>query len=261
MKHLLRQLKKLTGELRGEKIYLFLDYDGTIVPLAATPQKAVLTGKMAGRLRRIVKNPAIIPVIVSGRALKDIKSMVKLPGIIYAGNHGLEIDYYGRYLSIVADKGFEKRIQQLKNILNRELKGIRGVILENKGVSLGAHYRLVAGKEVSLVKKIFYKITKSFIKNKQLKIKPGKKVLEIVPALNWDKGKFVKWLLDTEAEDKNKITVFYLGDDKTDEDAFKVLGKNGYTVFVGTPGHSAARYFLRSTEEVGLFLDKLTNII
>jgi trehalose-phosphatase len=95
----------------------------------------------------------------------------------------------------------------------------------------------------------------------EILVRPGKEVFEIRPSVEWDKGKTVLWLLE-------KCTVaggeppwpLYVGDDRTDEDAFRAIRVRGVTVYVGAPGKTDAQYYLRNIGEVGAFLGRLARI-
>src|SRR3990167_7536298 len=112
------------------------------------------------------------------------------------------------------------------------------------------------------VTRTFHKVCRPYLKKKQIKIDSGKKVLEIKPSIEWDKGKAVLWLLaqQTRANGKNRVFPIYIGDDRTDEDVFLTLRKNGITVFVGQDRRSAARYYVKDTGEVLQFLHLIRDL-
>jgi len=262
MNHLFFQLNKLKDSLKDKLIFLFLDYDGTLTPIVQSPDKAIISKKTMEILRRLLKNPHCRVAIISGRALKDIKNKIGLEGIIYAGNHGLEIDGPKIKFKAPVPSGYMAILKKIKAILKKKLSKIRGVIIEDKGLTLSVHYRLVDIKDAGLVKTIFHETLAHYIVNNKIKIKPGKKVLEIRPPLEWDKGKIVLWLLARLKFDlgKEPYIPIYIGDDITDEDAFKALKNAGLTVFVGDPGSSRAKYYLKNTQEVTEFLEQILKI-
>jgi trehalose 6-phosphate phosphatase len=141
--------------------------------------------------------------------------------------------------------------------LRSELDNIDGVIIEDKGLTASVHYRIVAPEKLGELKRIFTEITKPYVMAGQIKIGRGKKVLEIRPNIDWDKGKAVLWIIDA-LNPGGEVLPIYIGDDKTDEDAFRALGGKGITILVSnTPRKSNAEYFLRDVNEVKLFLEKL----
>jgi len=118
-------------------------------------------------------------------------------------------------------------------------------------------------KEAWLVKDVFYKIANPYLKKNDIKIRKGKKLLEIRPIADWDKGKAVLRLLSKQKSvcKNDKILPVYIGDDLTDEDAFQVLKSKGITVFVGKPKKSYADFYLQDTEEVKKFLMKILALL
>jgi trehalose-phosphatase len=144
-------------------------------------------------------------------------------------------------------------------VLSRTVGRTRGVIVEDKGLSLSVHYRLVEEDKTEEVKNTFQRIAGGAEVLGKVKITSGKKVYEVRPAVAWDKGKAVKLLMKRYGKGgrKSGLLPIYLGDDLTDEDGFKVIENygNGLSVLVGEQNqHSAARYFLKSPAEVATFL-------
>lgn len=262
MKHLFFQLNKLKDSLKNKFIFLFLDYDGTLTPIVESPDKAVISRKTLETLKELSRNPYCRIAIISGRALKDIKKKIGLKSIIYAGNHGLEIN--GPKIKFKAPLSLRYKIllKKIKIDLRKKLSRIKGAFIEDKGSSLSVHYRLVDSKDKGLVKTIFHETLISYIVSNKIKIKSGKMALEVRPPLEWDKGKVVLWLL-ARWKFILKSAPFipiYIGDDVTDEDAFKALRDKGLTVFVGEPEHSFAKYYLKNVSEVIEFLGYILKI-
>jgi trehalose-phosphatase len=95
----------------------------------------------------------------------------------------------------------------------------------------------------------------------EIVVRPGKEAFEIRPSVEWDKGKTVLWLLEkVEGAVGEAPWPICLGDDRTDEDAFRAIRDRGVTVFVGAPRQTEARYYLRNVEEVAEFFGRLTRI-
>jgi len=262
MEHLFFQLNKLKASLKDKFIFLFLDYDGTLTPIVQSPDKAIIPRKTMEILRGLSKIPHCKVAVISGRALKDIKNKIGLEGIIYAGNHGLEIDGPKIKFKTPVSPGYMAILKKIKAVLKKKLSKIKGVIVEDKGLTLSVHYRLVDTKDAGLVKTIFHEALTHYIVSNKIKIRYGKKVLEIRPSLEWDKGKIVLWLLARLkfSLGKEPCVPIYIGDDITDEDAFRALKNTGLTVFVGNPGSSHAKYYLKNTQEVAEFLEQILKI-
>ena len=252
MEYLFYNRDKLKDRLRDKIILLFLDYDGTLTPIVSTPQKAFIPQKVKKLLNELSKIPTCKLAIISGRALSDIRAIVGIKDIIYAGNHGLEIEGP----KIKFESQFSPRLKSIIRHIYEEvvskLSKIKGVLIEDKGLTISVHYRLVDKKDIQGFLSIFNEITDPYVARGKIKINPGKKVYEIKPPVMWDKGKVVLWLLVRQQFllGEDKILPVYIGDDTTDEDAFKVLKNKGLTIFVGEPASSEARYYLKTTEEV-----------
>lgn len=134
---------------------------------------------------------------------------------------------------------------------------IKGVLLEDKGLTLSVHYRDVMGifsEELeAVVKSIVNHCKEKFI------MTCGKKVYDIRPNINWDKGRGLLKL--TQLLDKKGTFKIYIGDDRTDEDAFRVMGKRDISIRVGYKRSSLASYYLKDPKEVVSFLQHLTTIL
>lgn len=260
MRHLFTSWNTVRKKLESRRhILLAFDYDGTLTPIVKRPELARLSHTMKGLLNTLSENPFFNLVIISGRSLNEIKKLVGIKKIIYAGNHGLELKGpYFRYLNPRAKKS-QPDILKIYKLLSKELAHLKGVLVENKGLSLSVHYRLVRGKNnLAELNKIFYQVIKPFQAKKKIRLTFGKKVNEIRPPVKWDKGKCLKYLLRKTPQFRFKLLPVVLGDDRTDEDMFKAVKDKGISVFVGRPGISSfARYYLRNVAEVKKFLEKL----
>lgn len=262
MKNLLESWDKIAQAWGHKKVILFLDYDGTLAPIAQNPSQAVLSQENKELVEHLVKIPAFQVVIISGRALVDVKQMVGVKGIIYIGNHGWEIEGSSMHFESLIPVQVSSIMEKIKYELITRLSDIQGAFVEDKGVTLSVHYRLVAQDKEFLVRRIFDHICVPYRRQNEIKINKGKKVLEIRPPVEWDKGKAALWLL-RKGEilyGKGNILPVYIGDDSTDEDAFTALKNKGITVFVGTPSFSAAQYCLAGPQEVTELLKHMTLI-
>jgi trehalose-phosphatase len=139
---------------------------------------------------------------------------------------------------------------------DKALKTIQGVHIENKNVTLSVHYRLLSGTPVSTLKKILKRKMQMY--SQFLKISSGKKVFEIKPKINWNKGKAIIKVMDLFNVNTRPL-IIYIGDDRTDEDAFRLLPKEAFTIHVGSNFSSKAKYLLNHPNEVILFLKKLNH--
>lgn len=263
MEHLLSVWPKVVKQLRDARRILFLtDYDGTLTPIVARPELANLPESTRLMLETLAQRYNFTVGVISGRALADLKDKVGIPGIIYAGNHGLEIEGPGiSFMNPVAEE-LKPVLRIMHYVLSRVLGTIKGVFVENKGLSLSVHYRLAGEHKADEVEGIVKKVVGGAEAAGRTKITPGKKVYEVRPAVTWDKGKAVKLLMKRYGKGgrRSGLLPIYLGDDLTDEDGFRVIQcyGSGLSVFVGEEGESSnAQYFLKSPAEVAVFLDML----
>ena len=262
MEYLFGQWGQVKRKLSNKHLLLLFDYDGTLTPIAQTPQQAVISKKAKEFLKKLSRKPNSTLAIISGRALKDIKHIVGLEDIIYAGNHGLEIEGPKIKFESQVSPRLKLVIRNIAEELSKRLSGIKGVLIEDKGLTLSIHYRLVSKGDIPMFEKIISEVTNSPAVRGKVKVNSGKKVYEIKPPVKWDKGKVALWLLARQqflSGEKNVLPV-YIGDDITDEDAFRALERKGLTVFAGEPGDSKADYYLKNTEEVTKFLRLITDL-
>ncbi len=231
----------------GDKpVILFLDYDGTLTPIVSRPELAVMSEDMRDLLRQLSKKVTVS--VVSGRLRSDVESLVGIKGIFYAGSHGFDIS--GPDVSMVyppAEKTIPL-IDEITQILKKELGSIEGVIVEEKRFSVAVHYRLVDEKDLPRIKEVVDRVMDG---RGNLRLMMGKKVYEILPDINWDKGKAIRWIMEALGFEWDKVSVVYIGDDVTDEDAFRAVRTRGSGVLVAQQRRaSAADFYVCSPEEV-----------
>lgn len=259
MEYLFDSWDQLRERLKQAYLMLFLDYDGTLAPVIDNPNEALLSPEVKCDLKKLADTGRCGLAIISGRSLGDIKKRAGIEGAIYVGNHGLEIE--GPRISFrnsLAERT-KMAFREIKNAIERRFDAIKGVFVEDKEYSMSVHYRLAAQKDIPSLKKDLDDILKIFAVKEGVKVKHGKKVVEIRPPVDWDKGKAALWLLARQrfASKDEEITTVYIGDDATDEDAFKALKDMGITIFVGEPQGLSAKYYVRDTGEVARFLKGL----
>lgn len=258
MKHLIEHWEEVK-KILTTSLFVMADYDGTLTPIVDRPEEAILSEEMKEILSCLAEN---CPVgIISGRPLEEIKKKIGIQGIHYAGNHGLEIS--GPSTEYIPKEARSTRpvITDLCSVLEEKLKSIDGVLVEDKGLTASVHYRLVKDPDVSLVKEIFDEVTRTSRKEGLIKVTNGKKVLEIRPNLEWNKESAVRMLLEVNGQ--GEILPIYLGDDLTDEPAFRVSKEEGgFGVLVSDQEkNSEADYRLEDVHEVKIFLLRLIDFI
>jgi len=265
MQHLLKAWQALSANIRAAPHLLLLsDYDGTLTPIVGRPQDAVLSAGVRDKLSALARKPDFSVGIISGRSMGEIKSMTAIEGIYFAGNHGLEIEGPGlKYVSPQAELT-RATIKDLAGQLAAALENIAGVIIEDKGLSLSVHYRMVREGEEGRVTEVFHEITGPPVREGKIRTSSGKKVLEVRPPIDWHKGKAVEAIREQirQVLGGEEGLVIYLGDDTTDEDVFRMLHRpEGWGIYIGRENsESKAGYYLSSTEEVGTFLTRLLEL-
>jgi len=242
MHHLFDHLSEVEEKIRKSNLALFLDYDGTLVPFKDNPEDAVPTDALIKTLRELSKR--FFVSIVSGRMLKDLKSMLNIGGLSFVGLHGMEIEDNGEYFIWEGAKNVKPILNMVKDEIFSNFNK-DGIYIEDKGFTLALHYRSFKG-DTGVIKDKFDEILRE---HKELEVVQGSKVLEVRPK-GWNKGKAVKMLL------KDKMFPIYIGDDTTDEDAFIYLKDTGITVLVSDKERDTnAKFYLRNQNEVILFLN------
>jgi trehalose-phosphatase len=199
------------------------------------------------QLQSLVNTDRCSVAVLSGRSLQDIKAKVGIGSICYGGNHGLEISgselFYIHPGALLA----KAEIDMAGRRLNNEIARIKGAWVERKQFSVSLHYRSVDKKDIQLVKSVFYRVKAELPETDSLCVMKGKKVLELLPDIMWDKGSAVHWIL---RRLEGAHLPIYVGDDVTDEYAFRALGKKGITIKVGTSKKTSAQYYLKTSREV-----------
>jgi len=241
------ELEKIQQRIKGKRVLLFLDYDGTLTPIVKTPDLAVISSEMRELVRQASQVTTVS--IVSGRATDDVREKVGIKGIFYAGSHGFEIvDPHGRVTINEEAKKVKSVIAEVHTKLSKKLEEVRGALVENVKYTISCHYRLVSDKDVHLVEFAVNKVLQDY---PSLRKTDGKKVFEIRPRIDWDKGKAVEWIMDYLGYDRKKDLPVYVGDDTTDEDAFRVLKGRGIGIFVSNDIRpSEAEYIVNDTSDV-----------
>jgi trehalose-phosphatase len=237
----------------GDRLAVFLDYDGTLTPIVSQPEEAWLSDSMRQTLRSLT---ARVPVaILSGRDLDDVRGRVHVDGIVYAGSHGFDIAGAGG-LRRELGAAYLPVLDTAETELREALDEIPGSQLERKHFSVAAHYRNVNENDAL---RVALAVDTVAAKHRELRRIDEKKVYELLPDIDWNKGKAVLWLLETLGLEGRNTLPIYIGDDRTDEDAFRALEKRGVAILVSEqPQATAARYSLKNSDEVECFLRALT---
>lgn len=244
-------------QLIGAEPVVFLDYDGVLTPIVSHPDLAVLSDRTRAVLTELAG--VVTVAVVSGRDVTDVRSKVDVAGIYYAGSHGFDIIApSGEPVVDERLERFQSYLEPLEAVtaqLEEQLRDVPGVQVERKRFATAVHYRRVADADYA---KVEAAIAATAPEVPSLRVASGKKIFELRPDFDWDKGRALNWLLDELDLDRYAVTPIYLGDDTTDEDAFRVVRKRGIGIVVGRDGEpSHARYLLGDTDQVATFLADL----
>lgn len=236
----------------GDRLAVFLDYDGTLTPIVSHPEDAWLSDSMRQTLRLLA---ARVPVaILSGRDLDDVRGRVLVDGIVYAGSHGFDIAGAGG-LRRELGAAYLPALDAAESELREALDEIPGAQLERKHFSVAAHYRNVNEDDTC---RVALAVDAVAARHRELRRIDEKKVYELLPDIDWNKGRAVLWLLEALGLERGEALPIFIGDDRTDEDAFRVLEKHGVAILVSEqPQVTAASYCLNNPEEVERFLREL----
>ncbi len=255
---LFEQMDHFKSLLSNKKPVFFLDYDGTLSKIVDNPKKAILNDNTRRLLHELANIYTV--AVVSGRDKSDIQSFIELDNIIYAGSHGFRITGPGgMHMEMESARELLPRLDQMEEELTRSLeKEIPGVLIEKKYFAIAIHYRNAPRGSYS---RIIEQVKTTIGADKDFKIGRGKKLLEIKPSLNWHKGKALEWIMEQlNFSWPEEYLPLYVGDDVTDEDAFRTLSDNGIGIIVGQHSLlSAANYRLENVDEVDAFIKYIVN--
>ncbi len=250
-------LDAFASRIRGRQVAVFLDYDGTLSPIVADPAAAVLPQRARAALRALARRCPV--AVVSGRDLDDVAERVDVDGVAYAGSHGLDIDGPAGRQSYGEEHLGD--LDAAEGALAQALEGIPGAGIERKRFTVAVHYRQVASERERDVAEVVDRVARAY---PQLRVAGGKRVYELRPAVDWDKGRAVLWLLEALELDRDDVVPIYVGDDLTDEDAFAALAERGYGVVVRGEEDAratAASASLADTDAVIEWLERLDELI
>lgn len=259
IQHLFQNLKYLEEFKSNQDTAVITDIDGTISNIAPTPGEARVTPSMRSDLIKLKKKFRLV-AFISGRSALNAYDMVKVEGMLYVGSHGLEYLKNGERHIEIQVKDYLPLIDKLKNeIAGCEISQLPGFICEDKELCLSLHYRQCENPEQ--VREKIMEVLGTFPESKSLKIRGGRKVIDIRPPVGYDKGLIIEKIV----EQYQLTRVIYLGDDVTDADAFNKLKElekrkiiKGVSILVCSmeiPDYvkKSASFYLENVDEVQKF--------
>jgi len=224
---------------RADGLLFLSDFDGTLAPIVEDPAAAAPLDGVPGSLRELRDADRVAVGLVSGRALADLRERAGVSGVHFAGNHGLELqepsgDGKGDQDADIevhpAAESAADAIGAVADDVTARLENIGGARVEDKRVTATVHYRGVDADAVPAVERAVREAVDDA--DAELRITSGKKIFEIRPDVDWDKGAAVEWLRDRLVPEGEDWLAVYVGDDVTDEDAFRELD-DGVGISVG----------------------------
>ncbi|ABD69879.1 HAD-superfamily hydrolase subfamily IIB [Rhodoferax ferrireducens T118] len=255
----LAALADIKARMKGRSPAVFLDYDGTLTPIVQSPELALLSDDMRDAVRTLARRCTV--VVMSGRDLPDVQARVGLKDIVYGGSHGFEIfGPQGMHFEQEQGGEFLPQLDRAELALRERLGHVPGLLVERKKYAIAVHFRLVGESDLEAVEPAVNAVLAAHPK---LRKTHGKMIFEVQPDIDWDKGRAMIWLLGKLGLAQSDVFVLYLGDDITDEDAFRSLNAqgNGIGILVrDEPRDTAAQYALGSIEEVRRFLTELATL-
>ncbi len=245
-------LNKLKSSYKKSRKRLFLiDYDGTLTPISKSPEMAILNKSTKKILVALASDSRNKIVIVSGRDKDFIDAQFKNMNVTMIAEHGYFVKYpEGEWESqFDTDFSWKKKIEPL---LEDYVDRCNGSMIEEKQCSLVWHYRNADEDMATLrINELRDDLSEILRNETRLHILEGDKVLEIKSVM-YDKGMAASEILKKEDFD----FILALGDDHTDEDLFKVIPENGFTVKVGSK-LTNAKFNVKNQQEVVSLLKSL----
>jgi trehalose 6-phosphate phosphatase len=230
-----------------DEIALFLDFDGTLVELAETPDSIRVSPQLSPLLSRLAERLRGRLAIVSGRAIGDLERYLPCNGLAVSGSHGLELRLRdGSFVPLAVPRGLDHARERSVRFAG----AIPGLLVEEKPFSIAIHYRKVPEREAEV-----HEFMSRLAAGSGLIVQHGKMVVELRPP-GADKGDALRALM-TEPEFAGARPMF-VGDDQTDEDAFRAAAElGGGGVLVGPPRETAAKWRLEGVSDVAAWLQRL----
>jgi trehalose-phosphatase len=247
----LNSWREISGRVRAAKnIALFLDFDGTLVDFCSRPEQVKLSARTEAALRKLASHGSVRVTIVSGRRHASLLQFIKTPRISLHGLYGWENEK-GVRLSVKS----AGKISKARSILAGLPDRAPGIFIEEKGASLAVHFRDASAQAERLACAELRKLIARM--RPHLRIIRAGNVWEVAPGHVQGKGPAVRNML---RELGTTFLPIYVGDDLTDEPAFKVLRK-GITVLVGPRRPTSAHFWLRNPAQVSVFLERLERLL
>lgn len=248
------RLESIVRAARGRQVTFFLDFDGTLSPIVERPEDARLPAATRRLLAEMATRRTV--AVVSGRDLDDVRSRVGLDALYYAGSHGLHLAGPGGLREAQpAAAASLPALERAGQRLDGALGDVPGVQVERKRFGVAVHFRR-AGRDAD--ERVRHEVEAVIADESGLRLIAGRKVRELRPDIDWDKGRAIGWIEEILGLDAADTLPVVIGDDVTDEDAFRAVAGRGVAIVVlGREGESGASCALDDPDAVRRFLEAL----
>jgi alpha,alpha-trehalase len=250
--------QEIRERLAQKTLVVFLDYDGTLTPIVEDYNEATLSDDMRVTVAELARHYTV--GIISGRDRKNLRNLVRLNSVFCAGSHGFDIaGPEGWRETLQQGTEFLPELDRAESELRKRLAAIEGHSVERKRFAIAIHYRRAQAEDVQRIEEV---VDQVLADHPRLRKGHGKKVFQVQPRIDWDKGHAVLWLLERLGFDPPEFLPLYIGDDVTDEDAFRALHDRGLGIVVrdSETRSTAAHYALEGPEDVQRFLGWLIDL-
>lgn len=252
---------QLAAQLRGRALALLFDFDGTLTPIMGDPAEVTLPPDARQVLQELTRFCAV--AVISGRDLHDVRQRVGVSGLWYAGSHGFELATPQD--EIVAHEGGKAAVPDLdeaERLLSAEFADAPGVMIDRKRFALAVHYRHALPDTVEHVLTAVRGIGERL---PGLTTTHGRLVTELLPNVDWNKGRALLWLLDQLRSADSDVLPLYAGDDLTDEDALHAIRDTGVGIVVSSEEHGDrltwAHYSVDGPRSLGVLLRRIASLM
>lgn len=224
-------VSELRNRRQGRHLLLLFDFDGTLSPFNPDPDAVYLDASVGRLLGALASRPASTVGIISGRRLVDLQKRVSVAGEVYlAGLHGLEIHAPGDAFVHPGAAAATSTVQAIAASMRPHLAELPGVFIEDKLFSIALHYREAAPAVRVVALSRFMDAARDDVEAGRLRLLPGACVVELLPGAAWHKGSALQWIRERIERIHGPTFTVYVGDDVTDEDAFRAVGPDGLTI-------------------------------
>ena len=228
----------ITRQVARSTVAVFLDYDGTLSPIVEHPEDAVIEAETLAALEALGEEAVV--GIVSGRDLADVIAMVGEPPIWFSGSHGFDIRRPdGEREEFTHGEAALPALDAAEEQLAGPIGAIEGAWVERKRFAIAVHHRATPEDLTGDVEAAARAAADS---HDALRMTGGKKIFELRPAIDWDKGKAVAWLIEAAGLDPETTLPIFIGDDVTDEDGFAEIRSRGVGIVVGTENRTTCAH-------------------